>query len=357
VASFRSGVVVEMLVERPGLQRVLVRIEGEDQRAYNVVQLTGQVAVGDEVVCNTTAVGLSLGTGGWHIVHWNLSHRSLDTPSGGHIMKLRYTSLQVDTGAVVERGEWNPGSQLVPVVVCSLHSQVAVVAAMFASAAPGKRLAYVMTDGGALPIVMSELVHELRSKGLLSGTVTTGHAFGGDIEAVNVTSGLLGAAHDLSADAIVVGMGPGVVGTGSTYGTTALEVAAILDDVAHLGRQPILCVRASQADLRLRHRGISHHSITALHRRMAAVCIAVPKPDVALLDDVTYPTQPADTIAIVDVPDVGLVLESHGLQVTTMGRGPHEDAVFFRFSAAAAVVAAQQVAAQEVVGRQVATQR
>src|SRR5687768_9749132 len=96
--SFRTGTVTEILSERAGLQRVLV----DDERAYVLTQLTGDVAVGDAVVMNTTAVELGLGTGGWHVVHWNLSRRELQQPGPGHIMKLRYTSLQADTGAVEE---------------------------------------------------------------------------------------------------------------------------------------------------------------------------------------------------------------------------------------------------------------
>ena len=38
-----------------------------------LTQLTGRVDVGDAVVVNTTAVELGLGTGGWHVVHWNLA--------------------------------------------------------------------------------------------------------------------------------------------------------------------------------------------------------------------------------------------------------------------------------------------
>ena len=54
------------------------------------------------MVLNTTAVDLGLGTGGWHVVHWNLAREELDEPGPGHIMKLRYTSLQVDAGAAEE---------------------------------------------------------------------------------------------------------------------------------------------------------------------------------------------------------------------------------------------------------------
>ena len=87
-----------------------------------------------------------------------------------------------------------------------LHSQVACVALAFAAKAPGRRLVFVMTDSASLPLALSDLVPTLP----LAATVTCGQAFGGDYEAVDVTSGLLA----VEADAYVVGPGPGVVGTG-----------------------------------------------------------------------------------------------------------------------------------------------
>ncbi len=137
-----------LLEERPGLQRV----DTDLGRAYVLTQLTGLVAVGDRVVLNTTAVDLGLGTGGWHVVHWNLAREVFDEPGPGHIMKLRYTSLQVDAGSTEEH---HPRSATdlegMPVVVGSLHSQVPGVAAAIRATVPAARLTYVMTDGAALP--------------------------------------------------------------------------------------------------------------------------------------------------------------------------------------------------------------
>ena len=67
-----------------------------------LTQLTGPVDVGDAVVVNTTAVELGLGTGGWHVVHWNLARDEWSEPGPGHIMKARYTSLQADVGSTEE---------------------------------------------------------------------------------------------------------------------------------------------------------------------------------------------------------------------------------------------------------------
>ena len=103
-----SGVVTAIVSERTGLQRV--EVDGE--KAYVLTQLVGPVAVGDRVVMNTTAVELGLGTGGSHVVHWNLARESWAHAGPGHIMKLRYTSLQVDTGAAEELGPFDPASGL-----------------------------------------------------------------------------------------------------------------------------------------------------------------------------------------------------------------------------------------------------
>ena len=64
---------MRVLQERAGLQRVEVDLGAGPERAYVLTELTGTVAAGDRAVVNTTAVELGLGTGGWHVVHWNLA--------------------------------------------------------------------------------------------------------------------------------------------------------------------------------------------------------------------------------------------------------------------------------------------
>ena len=341
--SFRSGRVAEILAERTGLQRVTVSLDPEPgrpeespARAYVLTGLIGEVAVGDEVVCNTTAVEWGLGTGGWHIVHWNLSRRTWRRKGPGHIMKLRYTSLQADTGSAEEHLDDLPidlGG--VPVVVCSVHSQMPCVAVAVKRRRPSARVAYVMTDGASLPLAFSDLVAALVERGLVDGTVTAGHAFGGELEAVNVASALALARHQLAADVVVVAMGPGVVGTDTTLGTTALEVAGILDTTAALGGRPVMALRVSEGDPRERHRGISHHSRTVLDLVHARVTVAE-HPLLAATDGV-------DAVDV-DEPDTPALLEGHGLRVTTMGRGPDEDRAFFQAAGAAGAVAAAMLA-------------
>lgn len=335
--TYRTAEVVEIALERPGLQRLLVRIEDrpETERAYVVTQLTGTVAVGDRVICNTTAVELGLGTGGSHIVHWNLSRDALEQPGPDHIMKLRYTSTQFDAGtSELEHPDIDASIPGIPVVVCGVHSQVGVVAAVLRVLEPTWRIVYVMTDGAALPIVVSDLVHEMTDRHIVDATVTAGHAFGGGLEAVSVASALTLAVHVANADVVVVGMGPGVVGTGSTLGTTAVEVASILDTVDALGGMPIVCVRRSGADRRDRHAELSHHTLTATR-------LARSRPWVAEQSAAGLDRNDVRSRRIAAVPDAEQALETMGLRVTTMGRGPTEDPEFFAAAAASAKLAVE----------------
>jgi hypothetical protein len=331
--SFRHTTVIELLTAREGLQRVRTEIG----RAYVLTELVGPVAVGDAVIVNTTAVELGLGTGGWHVVHWNLARDEWVAPGPGHIMKLRYTSLQADTGAVeeLEAGALAEADDLagMPVVACGLHSQVPCVAAAVKHLAPDARVAYVMTDGAALPMALSDLVVALRAAGLLDVTFTAGQAFGGEHEAVNVASALVAARRVGRADVTIVAMGPGVVGTATKLGYSALEVAGVLDMTERLGGRPVACLRYSEADARLRHQGVSHHTRTALALTGARATIGVPRNRPLDLDE-------RHRVVLVDDVDVPALLAGAGLHVTTMGRGPAEDPGFFAVAGAAGTVAA-----------------
>ena len=334
---FSTHVVSTVLSEREGLQRVLL---DNGRRAYVLTELVGPVAVGDPVVVNTTAVDLGLGTGGWDVVHWNLSRSSFDSVARGHVLKLRYTSLQADTGVAEEAEGFAPASLCgVPVVVCSVHSQLAGVAVGYASASPRCRLAYVMTDSAALPLALSDLVATLRANGLLHATVTAGQAFGGELEAVNALSALE-VAVGAGAGAVVVGPGPGVVGTGTVHGHGAVESAVLVDLVARAGGGPIVAVRFSDADPRPRHRGVSHHTETTLS--LAGETADVPVPRGAPSPEAAARHQ----VVEVDVPDVVALLAAHGIAVTSMGRAPVDDPRFHAYAVAAGVLAASVASAK-----------
>src|SRR5699024_4427760 len=147
-------------------------------RALAYPDLVGVPSPGERVLLNTTAQQRGLGTGGYALVVARPDHLPRDPPAGpGHIVKARYPP------------------QRMPVVVADLHSAVpAVLAGVRKEAAHRGRelsVAYVMTDGGALPAWFSRTVAGLRQSGWLTATITTGQAYGGDLEAVTVHSGLL----------------------------------------------------------------------------------------------------------------------------------------------------------------------
>jgi Protein of unknown function (DUF3866) len=360
VPSYKTGDVVRVLEERPGLQRVEVELGCGPERAYVLPQLTGTVAPGDRVVVNTTAVELGLGTGGWHVVHWNLARESLHEPGPGHIIKGRYTSLQADVGSTEEHAAELAEVESIggmPVVAAALHSQVPAVAVAFKDAVPDARLVYVMTDGAGLPLALSDLVFDLRRRGLLDATVTCGHAFGGDLEAVSIFSALAVARHVAAADAAVVAMGPGIVGTNTRLGFTGMEVGPILDAAAALGGAPVACLRVSFADPRARHLGLSHHSRTAL--RLACrerVEVAVPRlgsgQDERLRADLADAgIDERHELVDVDPPDVLALLERADLEVVSMGRPAADDPALFLAAGAAGALAAAKVRATRTADR------
>jgi len=345
----RRGLVLKIIAQRPGISEVLVDVEGQQERAVCYENLTGPVQPGDEVALNTTAVHKKLGTGGVHFVIANHSITATDAPESGHIMKMRYAPCQVKVLAVEE--EASPHAQAMrdctslsgtPVLIGGLHSMLGPAAAALHVLDPSLRVVYLMTDGGALPLAFSRLVHQLKEKGFVQATVTCGHAFGGDFEAINIYSGLLAAKVAAQADVIIAVMGPGVVGTGSTFGFTGLEQGQIVNAVHTLGGLPVAIPRISFSDQRLRHRGISHHTVTALTKvALVRACLPIPSlepPHMAVILEQLEQSGLSEKhdVRILD-GEIGLeALQRAGLQVTTMGRGPQDDPAFFRAVGAAA---------------------
>ena len=315
--------------------------------------LTGPVADGDEVVVNTTAVELGLGTGGWHVVHWNLARAEWSEKGPGHIIKARYTSLQTDVGSAEEH--FDPELADVdsidgmPVVAAALHSQLPAVAVAFKDLRPG-RAPRVRDDRRcrAAARALGPRRRRSRDRGLIDATVTCGHAFGGDFEAVSVYSGLAVARHVIGADAAVVVMGPGIVGTGTRLGFSGIEVGPVLDAVTGLQGEPIACLRVSFADERPRHQGVSHHTLTTL-RVACRSRVTIPVPTVGGEHEARIRADLeagglAERHDLVDVAPVDIVrrLAAHDLTITSMGRPAAADPVLFEAAAAAGVLAAQR---------------
>jgi hypothetical protein len=301
----------------PGLARI--DVDGSPCVAY--LDLTGPVEEGDDVLVNVQARELELGSGGFHVLHANLS-RGLGLPAapGAHVMKLPYTPIQFAVRHGEEDGELPASLEGMPVVACSLHSQVAPVCAALA----GLPVAYVQFEGGALALALSDTLRALRAAGLLQLTIGAGACFGGDLDAVSVYSALaLGRGRD--ADVIVAGIGPGVVGTASTTGHGGTAAAAALLAAEALGGRGVLALRLSERDPRDRHRGISHHSESVLGLVSGGCELAWPAG--------CQLAEPPEGAVEVDV--AGWEEACSGLPLSHMGRGPDEDPCFFAAAFAA----------------------
>lgn len=346
----KRGKIVSELFAREGIKGFIVEVEGREEKCIAYPDMTGEINPGDEVLLNTTAVSLKLGTGGYHYIIANLNSSGQELHPGGHIMKLRYTPSQLKVLSVEE--EDSPHHQTmaaadsldnIPVLVGTLHSMLAPLCLPLAE--QGLKVAYVMTDGAALPLAFSRTVDWLRKNNQLAGTITTGHAFGGDLEAVNVYSGLLAARHVLGADVIIVTMGPGIVGTGTRWGFTGVEQGEILNAVETLQGIPIAVPRISFADARARHRGISHHTLTVLSRICRVNCL-VPLP---LLEEehMSFILEQArqeglfsrHRLCAEEGETVLKLINDCELKITTMGRGLEEEMEFFLTLGAAAQTA------------------
>ncbi len=362
-----DGRVTAIRGEWPGAVELTVARRGSEGdtevRALVYTALMARPAVGDRVLLNVAALDRGLGTGGYALVIAVLGpdgQVAAQPPQpAGHLVKARYLPLQAMVAGADEQG--SPHHELLadadsldgaPVVVADLHSALAPTLLAVAHDRPGTRVVYVMSDQGALPLAFSRSVAQLRDAGLLAATVTVGQSFGGDLEAVTVHSGLLAARLALEADLIVVTQGPGNLGTGTRWGFSGVGAGEAVNAVATLGGRPVGSLRISGADQRERHRGVSHHSLTAYGR--VALCPAdLAVPDFSRAAELTGIADLAAVVAMdsgvraaVDALDrhqavlVGLTgldaaLLDSPVRLSTMGRGLDGDPAYFLAAAAA----------------------
>jgi len=301
----------------------LVRLEVDGIACVAYPALTGPVEVGDDVLVNVQARELGLGSGGFDVLHANLT-RGLELPRPGdaHVMKLPYTPLQHAVRHVEEDGPLAEGLGGLPVVCCSLHSQVLPV---LAGLGGGLDVVYVQLPGGALPVDLSDAV---RGAGL-AARVAVGACVGGDAAAVSVAAALAWAAAR-GAGAVVCAIGPGIVGTGSALGHGGVAAAEAANAAAALGGRAVLAVRASEGDARERHRGVSHHTRAVLRLCLGDVVAAWPAGRAA-------PGWLAPAVREVDTS--GWREACGRLPLSHMGRGADEDGLFFETAYAAGVLA------------------
>ncbi len=335
--TLRRGVVIET-------DPLTVRIDDQARPAWADRSLVGEVAEGDEVIVNTEAVDLGLGSGGFDVVHANLTRglKGGGAPAGRHVMKLNYSSIQHSVTPVEgERGEGGSGPGP-PALVLPLHGQLAPAAWAAGRARPGLRVGYVQTAGGALPGTLSRDVADLRERVLLAGHITAGPAYGAEREAIS-TLGALDAAARLGWEAVVCGPGPGILGSATEYGHGGIAALENAHAALALGLPTLVSPRLSSSDPRPRHRGLSHHTATVLELLLGSVRVPVPEIELA-----GWPTgdRGPDQVDLPSVLDAlhGVCDERHdvivepvdldgyatsGLPVQTMGRTIDQDPLFF----------------------------
>ncbi len=348
------GTVAHIETERDGIQEIAVSVGDAVRRAVCYAELSGRVTVGDRVLLNTVAVELNLGTGGRDFV-LAIADKTLERPAHGHLIKLRYTPVQIPVLAVEapESPHHETMAQFqnlagTPVVCLELHSQLPAVCAA-AKLVRDVKIVYIMTDGAALPLAYSRLVSELKAAKLLDVTITVGQAFGGDYEAISLFSGLAAAKAVCGADIIIVGQGPGNAGTGTALGFSGIEQGIAANAAYSLGGLPIVVPRLSFADERTRHQGISHHTLTVLEE--IVLCpVVVPFPDLPdeqmeILNDEWHSTRFLyHHECIIREAETGLLaLPQSDINVTTMGRTLEQERPFFLACAAAGIVAVERI--------------
>jgi len=374
VSGWREGRVTSLDAEWDGALECTVDVLDDATRTWTPTRamvypaMVGRPAVGDLVLLNTAALEAGLGTGGYAFVVAIPSRAATGVELGpGHLVKARYTPQQVMVLGVDEPA--SPHHEVLrdaddlaglPVVVADLHSSLpAVIAGLRADVPPGApppRVAYVMTDGAALPAWFSRSLAALRKAGWITACITVGQAFGGDLEAVSLHSGLLAAHLVVHADVAIVAPGPGVLGTGTRWGFSGVAAGEAVNATAVLRGRPLAVLRISGADGRERHRGISHHSLTALGRvallpaDVVLPILTEPDLDPALAVEVHAAAAslapPSGRHRLVEVPVDGLwqALATSPVPLTTMGRGLDADAPAFLAAAAAGRHAARLLA-------------
>jgi hypothetical protein len=377
-----EATVKRVLSSRPNVQELEVRTEhGDISSAVHYTDVLPSLQPGDHVLLNTTAVELHLGSGGMHFVHsiLNTSSKQMTLPEGstaGHIMKLRYTPFQRKVLTVEEPD--SPYHSLfqeehslegMPVLIGELHSMlpIAVNWLRYLNAQQHQthrlKLSYIMSEGGALPIQYSHHVRELSVNQGLDGTVTYGHAYGGDLESINKYTALIAAQKIQQADVTIITMGPGIVGTGTLLGHSGLETIELIHAAENLGGKPIIIPRISFSDTRERHFGLSHHLLYSLSK-LTHFSITLPIPHDLTDSQLGRLEQQLKQYNIlnkhhilpikgIDSAKIAESMKHYRLPIRTMGRGLPEDSAFFLGVCAAAQAVWELLAHKEFAAREI----
>ena len=353
------GRVVNIVEETGEIQIVIVKHSNGKSRAINYLQFQEALSIGHKVIINKTAKTLNLGSGGYDFIvtpiNLTNTRRIKVIAEEGHIMKLRYTPYQFSVLSAEEQDSKHHDIfkevkflEGMPVIIGELHSMLPVVVTVFRQLeikyqTERKKIVYIMTDGAALPISFSNHVRRLQEIGWLDNTITIGQSFGGNLEAVNIYTGLIAAKYIFMADVAIVIMGPGITGTGTVFGHTGIEQGVIANAAASLKGLPVSIIRAGTNDKRQRHHGISHHTLTTL-TYVTLVKSVIPYPGhieknfpgiYQVLED-NFRKKHELKKVFLEHQEVKDHLKKYPYPITTMGRTIEEDPLFFDFVAGSA---------------------
>lgn len=348
-----KGTVVSIDYTDSEITKLTAQIGSKQEKCINYNRLTGALEAGDMVLLNITASELMLSSGGYHFVAANLTRPEIDSMDKGHIMKLRYTPIQMNCmAAETQESKYHSifkefkSLDGMPVIVGSLHSMLAPCSIYIKNRKPKAKICYIMTDGGALPIYISDTVKQLKEEEIIEATITYGNAFGGDYECINIYTALITAKEIVEADLAIVCMGPGIVGTDTKYGFSGIEQGQIIDAVNKMGGYAIQIPRLSFSEERDRHYGISHHSITILKDICCTKAnIAIPKlqnyEQMLFINEQIRENKISSlhNIIYVDYCDIIDILSSKKSYLNKMGKDLLEDKEYFITCAAAGKLA------------------
>ena len=338
----KKGTVVKITREIGDITELILDIDHDIKKSINYNSITGNIKAGDRVLVNTTAGTLGLGTGGYHFIIANLELDRLLLDMNGHGMKLKYTPMQLRVPFIEEElsltGIYNTPLNLKGKIVFmgELHSMLPPLCAYIKHySITQPKIAYIMTDDGALPLSFSRNIHELINKGLIDTTITSGNSFGGQYECVNLYTSLQTAAHTADCSIIIIIMGPGIVGTNTKYGFSGLEMSMYADLIDRAGGCCLYLPRLGLGDKRERHKGLSHHTLTVLEEMIT-------RPVPIVLPYLNYKQQgfvvnqlndknilKRHRLVIRDGSDIEAAMKQYNINTKSMGRGVNEDPAFF----------------------------
>ena len=240
--------------------QVIVDVAGDGLTpALAYVPLVGAPEPGDRAVLNTTALRLVWVPAGTRLsllcpIGYRPTHRVQDISSKPATPRPRppcwvlTSRIRRITRQSRRRRRWTACRLWWP--ICTRPCRRSSPARCSIGRAPASP--YVLTDGGALPLWYSHTLADLR--GLLCGTVSTGQAFGGDLEAVTVHTGLAGGSSCSHCGHRSCCSGTGQSGDQHPVGFSGVAAGEVVNAVGVLGGRPVGALRISDADPRERHR-------------------------------------------------------------------------------------------------------